>query len=341
MNGPSIIGIGTAVPEHGISQEQAAELAARFDPGNGRAVQALYRRSGVLQRGSVIADDAGQIELFSPDAPLPTTAERMGLYDDFATHLAEQAARSAIDRSGVRPNTLTHLITVSCTGFAAPGVDYELIRQLGLGADVRRTHIGFMGCHGAVNALAVARDFVRAEPGSRVLICCVELCSLHFEATPDAQGAAAAVIAAAPPGPMSITDVASIIIPDTRDLMSWSIGDRGFRMRLSPSVPVVLGEHIPAWMNRWLGKSGLTVGDVGSWAIHPGGPRVLSSIAEALGLNGSAIEASREVLASHGNMSSATLLFILDRLARADAPSPTVALAFGPGLAGEGIRLGA
>ncbi|MFG0312586.1 MAG: type III polyketide synthase, partial [Phycisphaerales bacterium] len=235
------------------------------------------------------------------------------------------------------------------TGFSAPGVDLDLIRRLGLPPTTRRTHIGFMGCHAAINALATAKAFAANDPSARVLVCCVELCTLHFDHTPDAQGhvanalfadgAGAAVVSASESEPVEISSTGAVVIPDTADMMSWHIGEHGFRMRLSPAVPATLAKHIPPWLDRWLGDSGHALGDIASWAIHPGGPRVLSAIRDAIGLEPDAFAVSRSVLSDHGNMSSATLLFILQRLLNDQAPMPLVAAAFGPGLAGEAMLL--
>lgn len=350
----ALLGIGTAVPEHDIAQAQAADLAEAHcvdaDARSRRVIGALYRRAGVERRGSVLADEHGVMAFYRPGEALPSTGERMGLYARHATNLGARACRVALERAGTGAGSITHLVTVSCTGFAAPGVDLELIERLGLGPETRRTHIGFMGCHAAVNAIAVARAFAMADPGARVLVCCVELCSLHFDHDADAQGhvanalfadgAGAVVVGASDNGGVEIASVASVVLPDSKGMMSWHIGDRGFRMRLSPSVPAVLAACVPAWLDAWLMRDvGIGVAGVGSWAVHPGGPRVLSALGGALGLSDEAIEDSRAVLADHGNMSSPTLLFIIERLLGGDCPLPLVAMAFGPGLGGEALLL--
>ncbi len=352
MSHVALLGIGTAVPEHALSQPAAAELAASFcaDPDHKRVVRALYRRAGVESRASVLADRDGDMALYRPGTELPSTARRMRVYERHSAGLAQRACREALHRAQTRPARITHLITVSCTGFAAPGMDLELMTALGLPATTRRTHIGFMGCHGAVNAIAVARAFAGADPSARVLVCCVELCSLHFDHDADAQGhvanalfadgAAAAVIAANDaPDAVRIEQTGSIVFPESADMMSWRIGDHGFRMRLSPAVPALLAEHVPPWLAAWLAGSGRSIAGVGSWAIHPGGPRVLGALSDALGLDPQAVAVSRAVLARNGNMSSATLLFIIQRLLDEHAPMPLLATAFGPGLAGEALLL--
>jgi predicted naringenin-chalcone synthase len=227
-------------------------------------------------------------------------------------------------------------------------VDLELISQLGLDAGVQRTHVGFMGCHGALNGLRVAQAFVEADAEAVVLLCSVELCSLHLAYGWDpekvvanalfADGAAALVATARParpgPGPTLLAS-GSTVIPHTAALMHWQIGDHGFEMGLSSRVPEAVGSQLRPWLERWLQPRGLQVADIATWAMHPGGPRILQVCGAALGLEPQQLAVSQAVLQEHGNMSSATVLFILDRLRRAAAPGPCLALAFGPGLCAE------
>ncbi len=223
----------------------------------------------------------------------------------------------------------------------------QLFHELGLSPSVARTHVGFMGCHGALNGLRVARSFVEADPNARVLLCAIELCTLHHQYgwNPDqivanalfADGSAAAVCV---PGTeengtdesLSALSSASMIVPETEDLMSWRIGDNGFQMGLSARVPDVIRTTLRSWLHGWLAAEGVSPEQVGQWGIHPGGPRILQACLEALELEPEAIAASKGVLAEFGNMSSPTILFILDRLRRQQAPGPWVLLAFGPGL---------
>ncbi len=349
MNKPAILAIGTSAPPRSITQDQAREIACSLetDAGRHRGIRALYRRAGVRRRGSVLCDERGEIDFYAGGQP--TTAERMARYAEHAGVLARHAAAGALEHAAVAPGSITHVVTASCTGFHAPGVDQWLVHGLGLPLDVGRVNVGFMGCHAAINALSVASALVSSDPAARVLVCCVELCSLHFASDGDAErqvanalfadGAAAAVLARSDHAPAKIGRFASRIIPRTDDLMTWAIGDEGFSMRLSPKVPIVLARHVPGWVRGWLGDAGLTPGDVPSWAIHPGGPRVLSSVLESLEINEEAGRVSRDVLAGHGNMSSPTVLWIIDRLLRGGGGLPMAAMAFGPGLACEGMLL--
>ena len=206
-----------------------------------------------------------------------------------------------------------------------------------------------MGCHGALNGLRVARAFAASEPGSRILLCAAELCSLHFSYGSEADrsipnalfadGAAAVVAAPASevgPGPWRVVTNGSVLIPGTADAMTWRIGDRGFVMTLSAEVPRLIHAHLKPWLELLARRpTGSDPESVGSWAVHPGGPKIVDAVGQALGLDRPALADSREVLAGYGNMSSPTVLFILDRLIRRDAPRPCVALGFGPGLVVE------
>ena len=358
----SLAGIGTALPGPRIDQADAAELATRLcgiDDALARKLAVLYRRSGVATRHSVLLDQSNgsrATQSFFASARSdadhgPSTETRMLRYEAEAYPLAVEASRRALDESGFKATEITHLVTASCSGFHAPGFDLAMIDRLRIPSTVARTHVGFMGCHGGLNALRVAHAFTRAEPDSRVLLCAVELCSLHFQYGREsdrmvanalfADGAAAVVITAPPARCESSTDAwrlvanGSVIVPRSTDAMTWRIGDHGFVMTLSPGVPDLIKAHLADWLSAWLGRHGLNIGAVGSWAVHPGGPRILDAVADSLGLGADALADSRAVLAESGNMSSPTIFFILERLRRRSAPLPCVALAFGPGLAVE------
>jgi len=356
----AILGIGTATPPWHIPQRAAAELAVGFanaEPGRERTLAAIYRQTRIRARGSVLLEDpAGKpfSQNFFPPADAagggsPSTAARMARYAAEAGPLSLEAARKALAGSGVQAADVTHLVTCSCTGFANPGVDLDLVRGLGLPADVSRTHVGFMGCHGAFNALRVADAFATAQASAVVLVVCVELCSLHFQygSRSDAVVAnsifadgAAAVVGVGEDHPQAgaaewrLERQWSRILPDSTAEMGWVIGDQGFEMSLSARVPEIIRSEIAALVAAALAEAGLASGDIHSWAVHPGGPRVLANVREALGLDEARLAVSYEVLAAHGNMSSATILFILERMLP-DGLEPCVAMAFGPGLTAE------
>ena len=360
-----IAGIGTAAPEFSISQKEAAAVNMCFCVGADerlRLIPALYRRAGVRKRHSVLLHtDAGEplarqslYEAANEEGDRgPTTRQRMEVYEREAPGLVVRASRRAIEDAGIDPTTFTHLVTVSCTGFHAPGADAAVIDGLGLPRTVERTHVGFMGCHGALNGMRVADAFTRAQPDARVLLCAVELCTLHMFYGWDAEkivanslfgdGAGAVVgIGAGDLRDESAWNVAAngtYLMPDSGDAMSWKIGDHGFDMTLSARVPGLIRDNLAGWLEGWLAANGLGVEDVATWAVHPGGPRILTAFEQAVDLESGAVDISREVLAEFGNMSSATLLFILERLRRSGAPRPCVAVGFGPGMAVETMLL--
>jgi predicted naringenin-chalcone synthase len=360
----AILGLGTAVPSTRTSQEEAACIARALccrTKEQETWLPMMYDHTGIAFRHQafdrqVVEDILHGTRLsqsvFLPtgrdDDQGPTTAQRMHHYATEAGPLALEASRQAIYQSRLAASELTHLITVSCTGFQAPGVDCELIHGLGLAPTVQRTHVGFMGCHGAINGLRVARAFADSDPDARVLVCAVELCSLHYHYGWDPQkmvanaifadGAAAVVgvpSARVPTGAWRVMATGSCLLPHSRDAMSWTIGDHGFEMTLSKRVPSLIREHLRPWLQTWLDGHGLRVETVGSWAIHPGGPRILDAIATALGLGAEQLATARAVFADHGNMSSPTVLFIIENLRSRRAPLPCVALGFGPGLIAE------
>ncbi|HUY90225.1 MAG TPA: type III polyketide synthase [Pirellulales bacterium] len=355
----TILGLGTAVPEHRMTQGEAVDLARQVCAPGGdqaRALGILYRRAGVETRHTALpyqtvldwlnAEDEGGVATCLRLGP--TTQERMQVYAQHACSLAVRAASAALDAAQTPAATITHLVTVSCTGFAAPGVDFALIGQLGLNPSVERVQVGFMGCHGSINGLRVARALAASDPAALVLLCAVEICSIHYQLQWDpkkfvgnsifADGAAAIVGLASSEADRSNWRVAatgSRLLPDSSDAMRWTIGDHGFEMELSPRVPELIRQHLRPWFEDWLKRQGLGIADIGSWAVHPGGPRILSAVEETLGLNRAALAVSRQVLADCGNMSSPTVLFILQRLLAQRAPRPCVMLGFGPGLMAE------
>lgn len=356
-----ILGQGSAVPEYSIGRDESLELALKYfakTEKDTRALTALYRMSGVEKRHSVLLhapegspQDQRQSFMRPPQDELdggPRLGERMEVYEREAPPLALKAARKALEDAGIDPERITHLVTVSCSGFSAPGVDVGLIDKLGLSRNVERAHVGFMGCHGALNGLRVAEGFARRGGEAMVLLCAVELCTLHYHYGLNREqlvsnslfGDGAAALVGAPrddpsDAEWSIQATGSCLIPDSQDAMTWRIRDHGFAMTLSPRVPKLIADELRSWMETWLDVEGLSLEDINTWAIHPGGPRILSSVTISLDLPRSVTETSREVLRDYGNMSSPTILFILERLRARQAPLPCVALAFGPGLMAE------
>jgi predicted naringenin-chalcone synthase len=352
-----LLSVASLPPAFSLDQQFTAAFAAPRcceTRDQERLLSALYRRTRIKKRSTVLLEETGGLtndEFF----PLPrgasnrgpSTEARMRKYEKFAGKLAVRASREALCRAGVRSSEITHLITVSCTGFYAPGIDYEVVQDLGLDLDVERVQIGFMGCHAALNGIRVADAFGRSQATGKILIVAVELCSLHFQYgwNPDqivsnslfADGAGA-IVGEHAPGQLGEkgfwTSIAhgTVLVPDTADAMTWRIGDRGYHMTISARLPDLIEEQLRPWVDRWLASRGLTTADIRSWAIHPGGPRILTAAEKALDLPSEATAVSREVLACHGNMSSATLIYLLEKLIDKSAGLPCVALGFGPGL---------
>lgn len=357
-----VLGLGLAVPQHSITQRDAADHAVASCVASEKQRQLaprLYQRSGVESRHSVLLDAstsglAATQSYYLPSdeaRPLgPTTAERMQAYRAEAHELACQAAGHALRRSGVPRESITHLVSVSCSGLDAPGFDIAVIQRLGLSSSLARTHVGFMGCHGALNGLRVAKAFVDADPDACVLLVAVELCSLHYQYAWTnerivsnslfADGAGALVVGrsslAAPL--WQLGDDLSEIVPNSSEAMTWRIGNNGFEMALSPAVPTLIKHELKSRLAAWLCRNQLSIDDVSGWAVHPGGPRILQACAEALELPQTAMNASVDVLRRYGNMSSPTVLFVLDHL-RPTTRGHIVALGFGPGLAIEAALL--
>jgi predicted naringenin-chalcone synthase len=354
---PAILSIGTAVPAHRFTQRDACAWVSDSlgaTPVQQRWLGKLYGLSGIEARYSCL-DDAAALSpgsRFAPGRPLsetPTTAERMAIYQRESVQLGAAAAARAL--AGRTAAEITHLVVVSCTGFFAPGLDLAIARQLGLGPQVQRTLVGFMGCAAAFNGLRLAAQIVAGQPEAQVLVVCVELCTLHLQPGADrialtvaslfADGAAACLVGAAGPGGdlLLLNRLHSQVQPDTEDAMAWQIGDHGFVMRLSPEVPRQVGALAGAALAHLL--DGRPAPEF--WAIHPGGRAIVDRLSELLRLAPAQTAASYAVLRRYGNMSSPTILFVLaelvGQLRGSDGPVDGVAAAFGPGLVCEMAHL--
>ena len=382
----SIRSIGTAVPALEIKQGEVRDLFLA-QPGRSRLAQRLiaaaFDSSAIDTRHTVVDELSGSQAPAAPgsapaSAPVfydaeagvvldPSTGIRNAVYAERSPELVVAAARRALEAArGIEASDVTHVVTVSCTGFYAPGPDFALVRDLGLSPRTQRYHLGFMGCYAAFPALRAARDFCRGDAQAVVLVVCVELCTVHMQASDDpdtivassvfSDGAAAAVVTGREMGdsPDEAGDsVGAVLDLDAFDTtltpvgegdMAWTIGDHGFEMVLSRYVPAIIGEHIHGALAPLLGGDVSLAGRpaaVDLWAVHPGGRSILDKVQQALALSEAQLEPSRSTLAEHGNMSSATVLFVLQRLLRAvtTAPQRVCAMAFGPGLTVESALL--
>jgi predicted naringenin-chalcone synthase len=263
--------------------------------------------------------------------------------------LFEQSApvlmRKAVDRLALNEKEragITHVLVTCCTGLYAPGLDFEIVEHLGLSTGLERTMIGFMGCYAAINALKLARHIVRSEPNAGVLMVNLELCTLHFQETQEleqvlsflvfADGAAASLITAREQG-LALDSFKAVMVPETGRLITWKIRGLGFDMLLSGRVPAELGRVLHE------GELMAERGDIDLWAVHPGGRSILDAVEKGLELPADALAASREVLSCFGNMSSATVMFVLQRMMEQAQPGQRgCAMSFGPGLTAETMR---
>jgi predicted naringenin-chalcone synthase len=310
----------------------------------------LYAESGIANRSTVLNADSIRTQLLEPLGDRgSSTTDRLERFLDAAIELGGCSATEAMANAKLNPADVTHLISVSCTGAQSPGVDQGLIARLGLSPKVSRTNIGFMGCHGALNGLSVATAFAAADATAVVLMTCVEICSLHYLVGTEpwahqvanaifSDGSSSAIIACGGEGP-KVRGFGSQIFPDTAELMQWKIGEHGFEMTLSPRVPSIIKRGVGGWVDGWLATLGCRRGDIAGWAIHPGGRDILEGTRRGLELPESAFHASRHVLETRGNMSSGTVLWVIDELLKKGVEGLIVSLAFGPGLVAEGMLL--
>ena len=343
---PRINAIATAVPAVECDASYHA-WALRQLEGRREAtlLGRMMQRSGIASRYTVLPDAATQQAEGSFYAAVepPSTLDRMTVYAREAPELALEAIAQLGDLGGI-----THMVVASCTGFTAPGLDQVIARRLGLAPTVERVVVGFMGCYAGVTAVRTAAHLVRSDPAARVLVVAVELCTLHLQPTDRlesllamgqfADGAAAAVVSAQGPG-LALGEGLSLTLEDSHELITWTIGDTGFAMELSGEVPGRLAEALAQPEVADVVTAGRPVSAIEAWAVHPGGKSIVDAVERGLGLPPEKVAASRAVLHDYGNMSSATVLFVLDRLME-QRPATGIALAFGPGLAMEGLRFG-
>jgi predicted naringenin-chalcone synthase len=341
--------IATAVPEHDVHDPFVLFAENMLvDPRLRSIFRRMASRADILHRYSFLNPQRPSGDFTSHDATqfyrlgnFPTTSQRMELFEQAAPVLM----RRVVDRLNLNDeerSSISHVLVTCCTGLYAPGLDFEVIEHLGLPSKVERTMVSFMGCYAAINALKLARHIVRSDSKAAVLMLNLELCSLHFQETQDleqvlsflvfADGAAASLITSQERG-LALDSFEAMMVPDTRELITWKIRNRGFDMLLSGQVP---GE-----LSRALQKSEL-MGmrqDIDLWAVHPGGRSVLDAVEKGLELSSDALAASREVLSSYGNMSSATVMFVLEKIMQqAQQGQHGCAMAFGPGLTAETMR---
>ena len=341
--------IATSVPPHDVHRAFIDFAQSLVPEGTTRNLfRRMVRMSAIEHRYSFlnpIATESGEWKdaegLYVPGA-FPGTARRMQAFEQYAPKLMQCAVGKLALREEERRG-ITHVIVTSCTGLYAPGLDIEMVQHLGLNPSVERTMIGFMGCYAAINALKSARHIVRSEPEAKVLILNLELCTLHMQETQDleqilsfllfADGCSAALVSGNEEG-LALDSFLAVGIPETSHLITWRIRELGFDMQLSGKVP---GELCRALQNA---GTTITRGEnplsIDLWAVHPGGRTILDSVEKGLGLPADALACSRDVLARFGNMSSATVMFVLQRIMQlAKTGQRGCAMSFGPGVTAE------
>ncbi|WP_207480865.1 type III polyketide synthase [Arenibaculum pallidiluteum] len=343
--------IGTAVPPFDVHRRFVAYAPSLLpDPRVRKLFGRMADRCQIEHRYSFFrpaeAGEAVDADGFFRPGAFPGTAERMAFYERHAPGLAF----SAIEALGLGDDArrITHVIVTTCTGFYAPGLDMQIVDRFGLDTTVERTIIGFMGCFAAINGLKLAHHIVRSEPRAKVLMVNLELCTAHLQESADletvlsflifADGCAACLVSAEPQG-IALDGFRAVVIPDSAGHITWHIGQSGFDMHLSGAVPSVLAAGLPAALPEILG--GRSRDEVPLWAVHPGGRSVLDAVEQAAGLEPERLSDSRAVLRDFGNMSSATVMFVLERMLRRFRASgmggnaPGCAMAFGPGMTAE------
>lgn len=346
----SIVSIGLSNPGSPIPQEEISrfmQIAHQVSPEEARKLDFLYRKSGIDFRYSVLEDfekkEFKDFTFFPNNAallPFPGTRARMEVFENQAPILAAHAAKNVLEQAGVEANAISHLILVSCTGMVAPGVELDLIRRLGIPSVVERYAIHFMGCYAAFTGIRLADQLVKATPKAKVLVVAVELCTLHFqkEFTEDnllanslfGDGAAAALVMQSEKGLLIKNYLSEVLWEGEKD-MAWKIGDFGFEMRLSQYIPSLLNQGIRRL--RDLFEEKFNFSQMQHVAIHPGGKQILLQVQEAFGLPAEVNRHALEVLRTCGNMSSASILFVLERMLQdSSIQGDILALGFGPGL---------
>ncbi len=352
-----LISIATAVPKHGFSQRDMVTFMKKvyqLEPVERRRLTFMYLKSDIDQRYSVIDDytqheDEWDFITLEKDDPLPGLDERMKIYEREALPLSLESINKCID-GHIQPGEITHLITISCTGMSAPGLDLQIAESMGLAPDIFRTSINFMGCYAAVHGLHMAKHICDSTPNSNVVIVATELCSIHFqkEYISDyvassllfGDGSAAALLSNCMPSADHLklkTFYSHVAFKGTRD-MAWELSSKGFLMTLSNYVPDLVQQHIAPIVKKSLEKNDLTQQDITHWCLHPGGKKILNAMKDQLDFKEEEMVYSRKVLSEYGNMSSPSVLFVMKEIMdslQPGEPANVFAIAMGPGLTME------
>ncbi|WP_152392002.1 type III polyketide synthase [Paenibacillus guangzhouensis] len=356
----AITGIGTALPPYRMDQADTARRivdALSHNPDSARWARRIFKQCGVETRYTCEPDllnEASACRYLPREdrTDVPSTAERMAVYKNASVPLAISAARQALTDAKMEADRITHLITVSCTGQFLPGMDAALVRELGLAPSVMRIPLTFIGCAAGMKAILLSKQLVTGYSKANVLVVCVELCTLHIQPSGDrdalfgasffGDGASACVVGVAGPQHQHVYqlgDDRTVLLPGGAEEMIWEVGNHGFDLYLSPNIPRLIGEYVPAEVERLIGDAKTEL-----WAIHPGGKGIIEVLQARYGLSDAQVSPSLSVLRDVGNVSSATILFVLQKMReqlsdQGTARASGLALAFGPGLTAEMIQI--
>ncbi len=354
-----ITSIATSTPAYGHTQESLgafADMVYCTDAAESRKLKFLYRHSGIEKRYSVLADfnlPASERTFFSDRAdlePFPSLEKRMKYYHDTSVHLSVKAVKDCI-AGKITASEITHLITVSCTGMSAPGLDLQIMEAMELSPNLQRTSVNFMGCYAAIHGLKLANAFCNSTPHANVVVVCTELCTLHFQKENTVNNILSSLLFSDGCGAMlvqnnsgskglSLQHFFSQVSFKGKNDMSWELSGKGFLMTLTGYVPELIKEDFDMLVTKALQSAGKTKEDITHWCIHPGGKKILQVIEKSLELKTDDLHYSYDILKNYGNMSSASIVFVLQKMIQELEQNNTTSAqvfgaAFGPGLTME------
>jgi len=353
-----IIAIASQGGAHRITMEELGQYVKKTygeKSLSSRKFGFLVRENSIAFKNSVIPDFIPLYEnpiLFTAVNPNPSTKERMQIFDQKAIGLSTDVSNVALQKANLSPKDVTHIISTTCTGLSAPGLELQLTQALGLNHNVVKYGINFMGCYAAFHAIRLADTIMKSAPESKILVVCTELCSLHYRLDDCddnllstylfSDGCAAAIISndTSSSSYFNVVDTHSVLIPEGKDDMAWNVGNHGFEMVLHKNIPMYLRQNLASVYQSFLTKNKIDSHQVAKFAIHPGGKNILKAFESAIQIDSLDLAESYEILSNYGNMSSATVLFVLEKmLYDASKDAYVYTAAFGPGLTVEGALL--
>lgn len=348
--GGKIIAIGTALPGYFAYQNDILSFMGRAynNEQDFRKLTILFHQSGIEKRYSVLPDFGKEsgVDFFKPQESQPNVGQRMGVFKKEAVRLAKESAIQAMKDARLKSSDLTHLVTVTCTGLHAPGLGIELVKELNMRDDIFQTSVNFLGCNAAFHALKLADLMASSDPHANVLVSCVELCTIHFQPknntdnllsnTIFGDGAASAIVAGKNseiPG-FKLEGFYSLLLQGGQQLMGWDVNEQSFEMVLNSQLPRYIGNEISTVIERVTSALKVSIDEIAFWAVHPGGRKILEEVKKKLDMDEKKLEQAYQVLKDCGNMSSSTILFVLDKIMKLPPgnKNKTMSIGFGPGL---------